>query len=125
LVLLGCLVLPGFCFCAGRVTTINYKLRQSTATINNLNNNNLKQKQQHTHNNQTGGAFLSPLVRSCFFWLTWFDFVFVLEASQKTTTINNKLQEINNNLQQKQQHTHNNQPVGRFSCLWFALVSFG
>jgi hypothetical protein len=26
------------------------------------------------------------LVRSCFFWLTWFDFVFVLEASQKTTT---------------------------------------
>jgi hypothetical protein len=48
--------------------------------------------------------------------LTWFDFVFVLEASQKTATINNKLQEINNknNKSNKSNNTHNNQTGGAF-----------
>jgi hypothetical protein len=45
--------------------------------------------------------------------LTWFDFVFVLEASQKTATINNKLQEINNK-NNKSNNTHNNQTGGAF-----------
>jgi hypothetical protein len=72
------LVLFRFCVCAWSVTTINITQQQAPRNQQQATTiyNKYEQKQQHIHNNQTGDAFLMLMLRPCFGWSSWFDFVF-------------------------------------------------
>jgi hypothetical protein len=86
--------------------------------------NKYKQKQQHIHNNQTGEAFLMLVLRSCFCWSSWFDFVFELLTSQQSTahtTTSSKKSTTSYNKRNKTTRQTTIKRLGRF----LSLVSSG
>ena len=87
------------------------------------------QQQQTQHNNQAGGAFILLSEHSWFLWLSWLvhsPFGATAGVQHTTTSYNKSTTRATAKAKRTTKTTTHTtiKRVGRFSCVWCALVSF-